>query len=194
MIPRLCSGGALRIAALIAFMAVSAAADGQVVPFYVDGEGRGPEGVSIFGDLSPHNATGNGTHLGKYSGDQGKFYSLSFDFESFSGTFEGSFVFVAANGDELFCTYGDVENGADSPGEYQILDAGGGDVVVEFLAEFTPVPSKCTGRFKNVIGGNFLMFAMTEPFPLVLDADGYSPPFDYSWEGKGWLEFARGGK
>ena len=192
MIRSLGSGGAIRIAGLVAFLFVGATAEGQVVPFHVDGGGPAPEGVSLFGDLSPHTATGNGTHLGKYSGDQGKFYSLSFDPDTFSGTFQGSFVFVAANGDELFCTYGDVDNGADGPGEYQVIDVGGGDVIVVFLREFNPLPSKCTGRFENLIDGSFTMLAVTEPFPLVLDEFGYSPPFNYSWEGKGWLEFDRG--
>ena len=30
------------------------------------------------------------------------------------------------------------------------------------------------------------------PFPLTIGADGFSPPFDYEWQGDGWLQFKRG--
>ncbi len=33
------------------------------------------------------------------------------------------------------------------------------------------------------------MLAVTDPFPLVIDEEGFSPPFDYEWQGLGWLEF-----
>jgi hypothetical protein len=60
-----------------------------------------------------------------------------------------------------------------------------------FIAEFNPIPELCTGRFRNVVDGSLIMIATTEPFPLQIGANGYSPPFNYTWEGEGWLEFAK---
>jgi len=60
------------------------------------------------------------------------------------------------------------------------------------VAEFNPIPSECTGRFKNVVDGSFIMVAVSEPFELQLDEDGFTPPFNYTWEGKGWLKYNRG--
>ena len=59
-------------------------------------------------------------------------------------------------------------------------------------AEFNPVPARCTGKFKNVVAGSLTMLAVTDPFPLTIGADGFSPPFDYEWQGDGWLQFKRG--
>jgi hypothetical protein len=100
-------------------------------------------------------------------------------------------VFVAANGDQLAFTYGDRSNGAEQVGQFQLFDAGGGDVTVTFIAEFNPIPELCTGRFKNVIDGSFIMVAVTQPFALQLDENGFSPPFNYTWEGEGWIEFGK---
>jgi hypothetical protein len=146
--------------------------------------------VSIIGADSPHSATGNATHLGKYSGN-GTFNSLSFDPVAGSGTFHGVFTFVAANGDKLACTYGETGNGAEQAGVYQVVPVDDGKVIVVFLAEFNPVPSACTGKFKDVVDGSFLMLAVTEPFVLSLDEQFRSPPFHYDWVGAGWLEFKK---
>jgi hypothetical protein len=114
---------------------------------------------------------------------------LSFDFSSFTGTFHGSFVFVAANGDRLACDYGD----GDPPGTFEVTPAGNaGEVIVQFVAEFTYDPERSTGRFANVTGGSFTMIAITEPFPLQLDADGFTPPFEYTWAGEGTIQFSKG--
>jgi hypothetical protein len=180
-----------RLVPLFAFIAVltlECRAEAQVKPLKITGGGPAPEGLSIFGFDSPHTATGIATHLGKYSGN-GVANALSFDPETLSGTFEGYFIFVAANGDKLAMTYGNPDNGAEQVGTFQLVDAGGGKVKAVFLAEFNPIPELCTGRFAKVVDGSLIMLAVSDPFALVVDEEGYSPPFDYTWEGKGWLEF-----
>ncbi len=125
----------------------SSSVHAQVVPFKVDGGGTAPMGVSVAGIDSPHNATGNGTQLGAYTGNEGVFNSLSFDPMTASGTFEGSFVFVAANGDRLACTYGDTDNGAADDGfYYAVPSAEPGLFNIVFCAEFNPILDECTGR------------------------------------------------
>jgi hypothetical protein len=179
----------VRLAALAAVLALACpAANAQVVPFKVTGGGPVPDGFSPFGADSPHSATGNATYLGRYSGN-GVANVLSFDFTTLSGTFHGSYTFVAANGDKLACTYGDTDNGAEQVGQFQLYPVGGGEVYVVFIAEFNPIPAQCTGRFADVVDGSFLMVATTEPFVLELDEHGFTPPFNYTWQGKGWLEF-----
>jgi hypothetical protein len=162
-----------------------------VVPFKVSGGGPAPDGASVFGFPSPHSATGNATHVGKYSGD-GVFQSLSFDPFTGGGTFHGTFTFEAKNGDKLACTYGETDNGAEEAGTYQVYPTDDGQVYVVFVAEFNPIPSECTGRFAKVVDGSFIMVAVSEPFDLVLDAEGFTPKFNYEWDGKGWLKFKRG--
>jgi hypothetical protein len=77
----------------------AANADTRAVPFKVTGGGTAPLGLPVFpGGTAPHNATGTATHLGNYSGNEGEFELLSFDPVTGTGTFRGSFVFVAANG------------------------------------------------------------------------------------------------
>jgi hypothetical protein len=165
----------------------------QVVPFRVDGSGTAPMGASVFGFDSPHNATGNGTYLGKYTGNEGVFNSLSFDPMTGSGTFKGRFVFVAANGNRLACSYGDTGNGAAEDGFYfAIPSAVPGKFVIVFVAEFNPILAECTGRFAALTGGGFTMLAMTEPIDLVLDQNGFTPPFALSWVGEGTLTFDQG--
>ena len=182
----------VRLSALgIVLTLASHRAEAQVVPIKVTGEGPAPMGMSIFGADSPHSATGTASHLGKYSGD-GIANVLTFDPLTGAGTFQGFFTFVAANGDKLVCTYGDTENGAQQVGQFQLFDAGEGNVTVVFIAEFNPVPELCTGRFANVIDGSLIMVAVTEPFVPQLDQDGFTPPFNYAWEGDGWLEFKKG--
>jgi hypothetical protein len=185
-------GAVAPLAALVAVLAlVCGSARAQVKPFKVTGGGPAPEGLSIFGADSPHSATGTASHLGKYSGD-GIANVVTFNPHTLSGTFQGSFTFVAANGDKLACTYGDTDNGAEQVGQYQLFPAGGGNVTVVFIAEFNPVPELCTGRFADVIDGRLIMVAVTEPFALQVDEDGFTPPFNYAWQGDGWLEFKKG--
>jgi hypothetical protein len=164
--------------------------DTQVLPFKVTGGGTAPLGLPVFpGGTAPHNATGTGTFLGRYTGNEGLFELLTFDPATGAGTFRGSFVFVAANGDRLACNYGaDPAN----PGTFTLIPAGDGNVIAVFVAEFTPVPGSCTGRFAQVTGGGFTMEATTEPFSPVPNAEGYTAPFAYTWAGKGSLDFSKG--
>src|SRR5262249_56339191 len=123
--------------------------------------------------------------LGPYSGD-GVFTLEGFT-SATSGTFRGTFVFVAANGDRLAMRYG-----ATTPGQFTIMPMADGNVVVQFVAVFTPVPEESTGRFTKVTGGGFIMVATTEPFAPAPNAQGYTVPFRYTWEGHGALQFAKG--
>jgi hypothetical protein len=100
-----------------------------------------------------------------------------------------TYVFAAANGDKLAVTYGDVNNGATSPGEVTLTPHSDGSFSAVFVAEFNPVPSLSTGRFAKVTGGSFVMIAKSSPFFLVGTA---STPFLYTWEGEGTIEFRKG--
>ena len=183
------SSAAVRlIVAVVALTVMAHPADAQVKPFAVAGGGSAPQGVSLFGADSPHNASGIATHLGLYTGNQGVFNTLSFDPATGSGTFEGSFVFVAANGDRLAFAYG-----AETPGTLTIIPQADGEVVVQFVAVFTPDPARSTGRFAGVTGGSFVMVATTAPFDATPDARGYTAPFTYTWQGEGWLQFGKRG-
>ena len=96
------------------------------------------------------------------------FTLLSLDFATLTGTFRGSFVFVAANGDRLKCNY---RGNPDIPGTGTfsgISDPADGTVVVTFIQEFVPVPEESTGKFATVTGGSFIMIATSEPFPLTV--------------------------
>lgn len=182
----------LAVLAAAALLIGSNSVDAQVVPFKVKGGGGTfGQGLSIFGVPVPHNATGNGTSLGEYTGDEGVFQSLGFDAATFSGTFRGRFVFVAANGDRLVSSYGDTSNGASVPGDYYAVPAGNGLFRIVFVAEFNPIVAECTGRYADLVGGSFFMVAMTEPFELTVDANGFTPSFDYSWFGDGYMEYDR---
>jgi hypothetical protein len=181
----------VRLAAALVLLALACpAVNAQTVPFKVTGGGPVPKGFSPFGADTPHSATGNATHLGKYSSN-GVANVLSFNPFTGSGTFHGHYTFVAANGDKLACTSGDPSNGAEQVGTFQLYDAGGGEVYAVFLVEFNPIVAQCTGRFRDVIDGSLIMVATSKPFVLELNADGFTPPFDYTWEGNGWLEFDR---
>jgi hypothetical protein len=103
----------------------------------------------------------------------------------------GSFVFVAANGDRLAFDYG---ADPDHPGTFTLTPTADGKVVAVFVAEFTPVPEDSTGRFAKVTGGSFTIVATSEPFALTPNAQGFTPPFAYTWAGEGSLEFGRGKK
>ena len=163
--------------------------DTQVLPFKISGGGTVPLGLPVFaGGTAPHNATGTATHLGKYTGE-GVFELLSIDFATFTGTFRGTFEFVAANGDRLAFNYG-----ANNPGTFTLNPTATGEVVAVFVAEFTPDAAHSTGRFAKVTGGSFTMTATSEPFVPVPNAQGFTPPFAYTWVGDGTLEFAKGKK
>src|SRR5262249_36349984 len=101
--------------------------DARVVPFKINGGGPAPSGLPLFhAGVAPHSATGPGTLLGNYPGD-GLFTLDSFTSPT-TGTFHGTFVFVAANGDRLAVRYGAV-----TPGKFTIIPVGGGKVVAQFV-------------------------------------------------------------
>jgi hypothetical protein len=161
--------------------------DAQVVPFQINGAGPAPQGIPLFiGGTAIHSATGSGTRLGNYTGD-GLFTLDSFT-SATTGTFHGAFTFVAANGDRLATQYGVV-----TPGQFTIIPASDGKVVVQFVAVFTPVPGESTGRFAGITGGGWIMLATTDPFDPTPNAQGYTMPFHYSWQGFGFLQFGHHG-
>jgi hypothetical protein len=167
-------------------------AQAQVKPFKVTGGGNAPEGISLIPFTPvPHDAVGTATELGRYHG-AGMFQLLDFT-SPLTAEFSSApdFVFTAANGDDLAFTYGDTSNGAKQPGQVELFPLDDGSFVAVFVAEFNPLPAKCTGRFANVIGGSFIMIAMSEPF-FVLGAT--TTPFEYVWAGKGSIEFAKGNR
>jgi hypothetical protein len=160
--------------------------DPRVVPFQVNGGGPAPDGLPLFaGGTGPHGATGMGTLLGQYTG--GGMFTLDGFTSATTGLFHGNFVFVGANGDRLATHYGAV-----IPGQVTIIPTADGKVVGQFVAVFTPVPGESTGRFANVTGGGFLMVATTEPFDPTPNAQGFTMPFHYTWQGFGDLEFGHG--
>lgn len=168
-------------------IAMGSQARAQVVkPFKVKGAG-----IVEYVPLVPlvpvsHWAVGEGTGLGRYHGE-GQVQLLGFtgpttaDFDS-----AVPFVFIAANGDQLVFTYGDVNNHAARPGEVTLSPSHCGLFVATWVAEFNPVPALCTGRFAKVTGGSFTMVAVTAPFVL-----GGFDPVPYHWSGHGTLTYAR---
>lgn len=165
------------------------------VAFKISGGGTAPTGLVPPPDPAApstcHNATGTATHLGEYSTRDGKFEITSFDFDTLTGEFFGSVVFIAANGDELkFDYHASATPEIDGTGKFvgEFVDGPGSDIVATFVQEFTPDPEGSTGRFKKVIGGSFIMTATSEPVP----APYFGVPFAYTWEGEGTLEFAAG--
>src|SRR5262245_2499041 len=175
----------IRLTALVAVLTLACPrAEAQVKPFKVTGGGTADYIPITTNDPVFHDAVGQATELGRYYGDG----MVQLDQFTSPSTAEFSsavpFVFTAANGDKLAFTYGDTDNGAQQPGQVELIYVGGGEFITVWVAEFNPVLSECTGRFKKIIGGSFIMVAMTEPFVL-----GAKDPVGYTWEGKGWLEF-----
>jgi hypothetical protein len=180
------------VAPLIALAALFAVAcpraQAQVKPFQISGGGLADYIPVTVGNPVYHFARGQATELGQYFGEG------EVQLDRFTGPLSAEFssavpfVFTAANGDKLAFTYGDTSNGAKEPGQVQLIDQGDGTFTSVWVAEFNPVPALCTGRFKNIIGGSFIMVAQTEPFVLGDTED----PVAYTWEGKGWIEFAEG--
>jgi hypothetical protein len=176
----------LAVCALALALAPSQA-QAQVKPFKITGAG-----IVDYVPLVPnvpvyHFAIGEATELGRYYG-AGEVQLLEFT-SATTANFDSAvpFVFVAANGDQLACTYGDTTNGAAEPGQVTLYPAPVGLFVAVWVAEFNPVPALCTGRFASVTGGSFIMVATTDPFVL-----GALDPVGYSWRGKGSLTFSKG--
>ncbi|QDV84948.1 hypothetical protein [Planctomycetes bacterium TBK1r] len=161
----------------------------HVVPFEVNGGGPAPGGIPLFPGVSAeHFATGQATRLGEYSG------SASFEIVEYvplapTGTFKSDapFEFTASNGDKIVFDYG-----AEAPGVFSITPQADGNIVVEFVAEFTLVPGESTGRFAKYTDGSFTMIAVTEPFSGVPLPTGFTVPFDYSWTGEGSISYPVG--
>ena len=167
-------------------------ADSRVIPFMITGGGPAPNGLPLTpGSTVPHQATGTATHLGKYTGE-GTFVLGSLSISptgAVTGTFEGSFVFVAANGDRLAVTYGDGFTGVFTG---QLTADSTAVVNAKFDAVFTPDPGNSTGRFADVIGGGFRMIAHAESISLISSVPGFTAPFNYTWNGEGSLVFGKG--
>jgi hypothetical protein len=174
----------VRLAALVAALTVASRVDAQVKPFKVKGGGMVDYIPVTVGDPVFHFAVGQATELGRYYGE-GKVVLDRFTSPT-TAEFSSAvpFVFTAANGDQLAFTYGDTGNGAKQPGQVELIPADDGLFTTVWVAEFNPVPAACTGRFRNVIAGSFIMVAVTEPFVL-----GAKDPVGYSWQGDGWIEF-----
>ena len=175
------------VIALALIVLVSSQAQAQVVkPFKINGEGTADYIPVVPFVPVHHNATGEATELGHYHGNG--FYQLLGFTGPTSGIFDSAvpFIFVAANGDELAFTYGDMTNGAAEAGQVSLYPAGKGLVFAVWVAEFNPVPALCTGRFANVITGSFIMIAVSDPFVL-----GGSDPVDYSWSGQGTITYSK---
>jgi hypothetical protein len=159
------------------------------VPFQLTGGGPAPGGMPLFpGGTAAHSDSGHATHLGSYTGE-GTFELGSLAISptgAVTGTFQGSYVFVAANGDQLAFTYGDGFTGV-LTGQ---LSADGLSVTnVTFEGEFTLDPANCTGRFAKYTSGSFHMVATADSISLVSSVPGFTAPFDYSWDGDGSLQF-----
>ena len=176
--------------ALIASLALtSSRAEAQVKPLKITGGGYAPNGISLIPYSSePHSASGNATELGNYTGE-GWFQILDFT-GPLSAEFSSApnFVFVAANGDHLAMTYGDVENGAEEPGQVTLVPNSDGSFTAYFVAEFNPDLPNCTGRFAKLTGGSLIMYAVSEPFFIVGTS---TTPFNYIWSGSGTLTFGK---
>jgi hypothetical protein len=165
--------------AILALILSQAPAQAQVVkPFKITGAGTADFIPLAPGLVSPHDAVGTATHLGRYE-------SLGFvRLDAFTGPTTGAFssaepaVFTAANGDSLAFDYA---------GSVELIYVGDGLFMTVWVAEFTPAAEGSTGRFASVVDGSFIMTAVTEPFSL-------EAPFDvaYSWSGSGWIAFAHG--
>jgi hypothetical protein len=159
-------------------------------PFRITGGGPASDGLPLVPELtSTFSSTGTATGLGAFTGE-GTFnlgrLDIDFDTRAVTGTFQGTFVFVAANGDELAMTFGDDFSGMFS-GQ---LSANGASVEnVEFDAFFTPDTDNSSGRFKQVVGGGWRMIAKADSIGLIRESP-VTAPFDYTWSGTGTLEFS----
>ncbi|QDU19532.1 hypothetical protein [Urbifossiella limnaea] len=175
--------------------AANAAAGTHTVPFRINGTGPAFQGVPLFpGGSADHEITsGTATRLGQHTGS-GSFTLGSLAVSgtgAVTGTFQGSFVFVAANGDRLAFTYGDGFTGVVTG---QISADGSAIEGVVFDAVFAYDAANSTGRFSNLSGGSFRMIAQSDSIPFAGGAPGYTGPFVYSWTGEGTLDFTSGKK
>jgi hypothetical protein len=176
--------------ALVASLALtSSRAEAQVKPLKISGGGPAPEGIALIPFTpAPHSASGNATELGNYTGS-GWFQILDYT-SMFTAEFSSApnFVFVAANGDHLAMTYGDVNNGASQPGQVTLMPNSDGSFTAVFIAEFNPDRPNCTGRFAKLMGGSLIMIAVSDPFFILGPT---TTPFNYTWSGSGTLTYGK---
>jgi hypothetical protein len=151
-------------------------AQAQIEPFKVTGSAIVDFIPLVEGQAAHHDADGTATHMGRYHAEG------LVRLDHFTGPTTADFssavpyVFTAANGDELHFDY---------VGTVELIPVSGDMLITVWVAEFRPAAGS-TGRFAKVIGGSFIMTAVTEPFALG-DTD-----IAYMWEGSGHLEFRRG--
>ena len=104
--------------------------------------------------------------------------------------FQGSFTFVAANGDKLVTHYGAGFTGqvtAQLSADQTTL------LGVQFDAVFTIDGAQSTGQFAGA-SGSWRMIAHAESISLASMVPGYTAPFNYTWTGGGTIVFAHGKK
>lgn len=163
-------------------------ASAQVKPFKIVGSGIADEIPLNTDQVEAHTSVGVATHLGAHTGQGelklGELLSNTSNSVTYAFSSNVPYVFKAANGDKLACTYG--LDGTIVPGKVELFFIDPTTAYAVFVAEFNPVPALCTGRFAKVKKGSFFMTAVTEPFDLRTPVN-----VRYSWEGEGTLEFAK---
>lgn len=174
---------------LFAFLAIASACNpihARVTKFEVNGGGV-VEYIPLPGDQAVHWAVGNATHLGEYYGVGIVRPEMFTSPATASFSSAVPFVFVGADGDRLAFHYGRTDQGAVTPGNATLFPTSGGKFGSVWVAEFTPVPELCTGKFSGVTGGSFIMIARTDEFVL-----GAKDPVKYTWSGEGYLKWGHG--
>ena len=164
-------------------------ASAQVKLFTISGSGIAASIPLEVGTTGTHTSVGVATHLGAHTGQGelklGEFTSpLGANPASAKFSSNVPYVFTAANGDKLACTYG--LDGTTVTGEVKLFFIDSVTAYGVFVAEFKPVPALCTGRFVKVKGGSFLMTAVTDSFDVTNPLN-----VPYTWTGEGTLEFAK---
>jgi hypothetical protein len=127
------------LALTLSLTLTNARAHAQVKPLNITGGGYAPDGIFLTPyTAAPHTVAGTANQLGNYTGE-GFFQILDY-----TGPLSAEFssapncVFVAANGDHLAMTYGDVNNGAKQPGQMTVVPNADGSFTAYFIAEFNP--------------------------------------------------------
>ncbi len=167
------------------------AADAHAQPFKIDGGGPAPQGLPLVpGTSAPHQATGNANYLGHYTSN-GLFTLGSVAISptgAVTGTFQGTCVFVAANGDHMATTYGDGFTGTFTG---QLNATGTAVDNLRFDAVFKVDPVNSTGRFAGATG-SWRMIANASEVSLIYTTPGYTAHFNYTWSGSGSITFVHG--
>ena len=193
----------LIVAGLFVGVTASQNVAAQTVPFFIAGSGNIPEGLPLIpGESRPHNSVGFATSVGVHKGE-GAFEIIGFT-SATTATFQSTrpykFTSFSNRRNTLACNYGTVDTtpAATEAGEVTLypVDPANGIFYAVFIAEFTPALEECTGKFRRLTDGNFLMVAISEPFqivgaeglPLQDDPDGQ---IQYSWYGVGTLTYGR---